>query len=396
MGKLKLLTKSIVFSTRSRRRFFTFVIIFSILSGGTILLLNYFDNFSRQGLLEHKGVVIKTASMDTVFLNSATNDVPSNLDGSSTVIYYKYINFGSSFRIFSVDPRYAWAFSEIKPNNLISGSFPSGDNDIMISEDALVTLDDSEGSTNMYTKPVVGTKFKIGSSIASPFDLTVKGIYRKPASISADFGTSGREWIFLTEASFNILISGEHLGLSSSQIYVHSITIIAAGDVYSGACYDNVNSIHDTLLSINDDPDYNDMIYTPKANKEEARNMAFLSLVFGIVGTILVSTLYSYIITRFRRREVAVLKAMGYSKTDVRIVMLSEILVVAITGFVFGLLTIQGYLVLTKQGSWVFNILVSQTAFLSFIAVVLATIPGFLLISYRILSVRPIEIFRQK
>lgn len=398
MGKLKLLSKSIVFSTRSRRRFFTFVIIFSILSGATILLLNYFDNFSRQGLLEHKGVVIKTTSMDTVYLNSVTDDVPSNLAGSSAVIYYKYINFGSSFRIFSVNPRYAWAFSEIKPNNLISGSFPSGDNDIMVSKDALVTLDDSEGSTNMYTKPVVGTKFKIGSSITSPFDLTVKGIYKKPDSIIADFETSGREWIFLTEASFDILISGEHLGLSPSQIFVHSITIIAAGDVYSGACYDNVDSIHTTLFDdINgNDARYNDMLRTPKANKEEARNMAFLSLVFGIVGTILVSTLYSYIITRFRRREVAVLKAMGYSKTDVRIVILSEILVVAITGFVLGLLAIQGYLVLTKQGSWVFNILLSQTAFLSFIAVVLATIPGFLLISYRILSVRPIEIFKQK
>lgn len=397
MGKPKLLMKSIVFSTRSRRRFFTFVIIFSILSGATILLLNYFDNFSRQGLLEHKGVVIKTASMDTVFLNSATSDVSSNLAGSSAVIYYKYVNFGSSFRIFSVDPRYAWAFSEIKPNNLISGSFPSGDNDIMISEDALVTLDDSEGSTNMYTKPVVGTKFKIGTSSASPFDLTVKGIYRKPASIIADFAAEGREWLFLTETAFNTLIGSGHLGLSPSQIYVHSISIIASGDVYSGACYDNVNSIHATLFStINSDPNYNDMIYTPKANKEEARNMAFLSLVFGIVGTILVSTLYSYIITRFRRREVAVLKAMGYSKTDVRIVVLSEILVVAITGFVLGLLAIQGYLVLTKQGSWVFNILLSQTAFLSFIVVVLATIPGFLLISYRILSVRPIEIFRQK
>ena len=395
MGKLKLLTKSIVFSTRSRRRFFTFVIIFSMLSGATILLLNYFDNFSRQGLLEHKGVVIKTASLGSVTLAEAQTDLDvtdgERLLGSSAVIFYKYINFGSNFRIFSVDTRYQWGFTEIKPNNLIVGSFPNSDYEALVSEDVLVQLQDSQDSINIYTKPVVGTILKFGATVADDFDLKISGIFEKPTDVASDT----REWILITEAAFDRL--RENLGYTSAaDVNVSSISIIASGDVYSGACYSNVDSIYSTLSSLNTDPDYNGVIHTSRALKEETRNMAFLSLVFGIVGTILVSTLYSYIITRFRRREVAVLKAMGYSKTDVRIVILSEILVVAITGFVLGLLAIQGYLVLTKQGSWVFNILLSQTAFLSFIAVVLATIPGFLLISYRILSVRPIEIFRQK
>jgi len=396
MGKLKLLTKSIVFSTRSRRRFFTFVIIFSILSGATILLLNYFDNFSRQGLLFHKGVVIKT-NIGSVTLAEAQTDLGvidgERLPGSSAVIFYKYLNFGSNFRIFSVDTRYQWGFTEIKPNNLIVGSFPNSDNEVLVSEDVLVQLQDSQDSINIYTKPVVGTVLKFGDTIADDFDLKISGIFEKPTDVASDT----REWILITEAAFFRLRNSENLGYTSaSEVNVSSISIIASGDVYSGACYSNVDSIYSTLSFLNTDPDYNGVIHTSSALKEETRNMAFLSLVFGIVGTILVSTLYSYIITRFRRREVAVLKAMGYSKTDVRIVLLSEILVVAITGFAFGLLAIQGYLVLTKQGSWVFNILVSQTAFLSFIAVVLATIPGFLLISYRILSVRPIEIFRQK
>ena len=66
MGKLKLLMKSIVFSTRSRRRFFTFVMVFSILSGATIILISYFDNFSRAGLLTHKGVVVEASEFGTL------------------------------------------------------------------------------------------------------------------------------------------------------------------------------------------------------------------------------------------------------------------------------------------------------------------------------------------
>lgn len=397
MGKYKLLMKSIVFSTRSRRRFFTFVIVFSILSGATILLLTYFDDFSRQGLLEHKGVVITSASMDSVNLATAQTDIGvtdggQRLSGSQVVIFYKYVNFGTSFRIFSMNSRYAWAFSEIKPNNLISGSFPDKDNEVLISEDALITIQDSQSGVNIYTKPVVGTTFKLGGSNASDFDLKVSGTYKKTTNIDAD----SREWIMITEASFERLVNSENLDYGDSQIWIHSITIIASGDVYSGACYSNVDQLAASLSDINDNTDYDNVDFKPRADKEENRNMAFLSLLFGLFGTFMVSTLYSYIITRFRRREVAVLKAMGYSKTDVRIVVLSEILVVAVTGFFIGLFAIQGFLILTRIGSWFFLIVFSQTAILSFIAVVLSSVPGFFLISFRILSVRPIEIFRQK
>ena len=131
-------------------------------------------------------------------------------------------------------------------------------------------------------------------------------------------------------------------------------------------------------------------------NKDEIRNMMFLSLIFGLFGTFVVSTLYSYLITRFRRREVAVLKAMGYSKWSVRIVVISEILVVAVTGFAIGLLGIQAFIYLTRTSAYVYNIVISSTALLSFLAVVISCVPGFILITTRILGVRPIEIFRQK
>ncbi|MFX0084053.1 MAG: ABC transporter permease [Candidatus Hodarchaeota archaeon] len=405
MGKFKLLMKSIVFSTRSRRRFFTFVIIFGLLSGATIQLLTYFDNFSRQELLNHKGVVVKAADLDSVNLATAQTDLNvqdgERLPGSEIVIFYKYVNFGASFRIFSMNSRYPWAFSEIKPNNLIAGSFPNSDNEVLVSEDAFITVQDNQDGVRIYTKPVVGTTLKLGGSVDSDFDLRVSGVYRKPSSIQADFEQNGREWIILTENAFAELLNEENLGYTNdNQIWVHSITIIAAGsilDVYSGACYSRVDELGSSLeQDINPNADYDNVDYTPKANKEESRNLAFLSLVFGLIGTFIVSTLYAYIITRFRRREVAVLKAMGYNKWDVRIVVLSEILVVSITGFILGLLTIQSFLFLTKQGSWFFMIIFSQTALLSFLAVVLSTIPGFFLISFRILSVRPIEIFRQK
>ncbi|UCE14214.1 MAG: ABC transporter permease [Candidatus Heimdallarchaeota archaeon] len=396
MGTYKILLKSIVFSTRSRRRFFTFVIVFSILSGATIILLSYFDNFSREGLLEHRGVIYEASTLGSVTYDDAQGDIDPGTLGAEAVIYYKYVNFGTNLRICSIDTKYKWGFSEIKPNDLVAGNFPSGDRDALVSDQLLLLLLDAQAPVNIYTKPVVGTKFRLGRSDDTEFELRISGIFKKPESPSL-IADDTREWIFIPEASFEDLLSSQNLNYddSSDLIFIHSVSIIASGDVFSGVSYNNVDAIAANLGNL---PGYDSPDFKSKTDKDEQRNMMFLSLIFGIFGTFMVSTLYSYLITRFRRREVAVLKAMGYSKMNVRIVVLSEILVVAITGFVIGLLVIQGFLwnPLGRQSSYIYLIIMSPTAFLSFLAVVISCIPGFILITTRILAVRPIEIFRQK
>ncbi|MFX0184456.1 MAG: ABC transporter permease [Candidatus Hodarchaeota archaeon] len=401
MGKLKLLMKSIVFSTRSKRRFFTFVIVFSILSGATIVLLSFFDNFSREGLLEHRGVVIKVSTLGNVDYGEAKRAIGTNPRGAEAVIYYRCVNFGTNLRICSINTQYKWAFSEIKPNDLLKGSFPSNDQEALVSETLLLTIADSQSGNNpndvnIYLKPVLGTKFKLGISNETDFELKVSGIYKNPEPPSDIAITDTREWIFISEAAFDELVGGQNLDYLDSDIDVHSVSIIASGDVFSGASYSNVDGLAADFGNLG--TDYESPIYTEKTDKDEQRNMTLLSLLFGIIGTFMVSTLYSYLITRFRRREVAVLKAMGYNKWDVRIVVLTEILVVAITGFLIGLAAIQMYLwnPLARQSSYVYLIIFSPTALLAFLAVVISCVPGFILITARILSVRPIEIFRQK
>ncbi|MFX1284539.1 MAG: ABC transporter permease [Promethearchaeota archaeon] len=404
MGIFKLFLKSVVFSTRSKRRFFPFVIIFCILSCATIILLYNFDNFSREGLLIHRGVVVEVSTLGTVDYSEAKTAIVPNIPGAEAVIYYRYVDFGNNLRICSISTKYKWAFSEIKPNDLVSGSFPENDRETLVSDKLLLTISDEEGTpaVRIFTKPVVGAKFKIGISNETTFELKVSGIFRKPDPPSNI--ASGREWILIPEDSFETLIGGQNLDYGDAQINVHSISIIASGDVFSGASYSNVDRIAASLDGLG--TEYRSPIYTSKTDKDAQRNMMFLSLLFGIFGTFMVSTLYSYLITRFRRREVAVLKAMGYSGWDVRIVVLCEILVVAITGFIIGLGAIQGYVWFIRPSTYFYQFInfsynlpfltPSLTAILSFLAVVLSCIPGFFLITIRILSVRPIEIFRQK
>jgi ABC-type antimicrobial peptide transport system permease subunit len=372
--------------------------VFSILSGATVLLLNYFDSFSRQDMLEHRGVVIKANVLGDVDYANALTTFGTSPPGAEAVIYYKCVDFGTNLRICSINTQYVWGFSEIKPNDLVAGNFPSNDQEVLISDKLLVELLDDQpgtaGDVNIYTEPVVGTKFKLGISNATDFVLIVSGIYKKPNAPSEISTADSREWIFISEAAFEELISGQNLGYSNTDIDFHSVTLIASGDVFLGESYNNVDSLASIFGNLGSD--YQSPIYTEKADKDEDRTLMLLSLFLGIFGTFMVSTLYSYLITRFRRREVAVLKAMGYSKWNIRTVVLSEILVVAITGFLIGLSAIQAYLIFFSQGSYIFYIIFSSTAILAFIAVVISCVPGFILITTRTLAVRPIELFRQK
>jgi hypothetical protein len=265
MGIYRLLLKSIVFSTRSKRRFIPFVIVFGLLSGATIILLYNFDNFSREKLLVHRGVVIKSASLDLVDLPTAQLDIGiSDADTrTSAVIYYRYLNF-ASLRIFSMNPKYPWAFDEISPTDLKTGSFPKSNKDVLISEDAQLALEDNLGGVSIYTKPVVGTTFKIGTNPEVSIELRVCGIYRKSTEIENDL----QEWIFITEETFTTL-KDSYLELPDDQVYVHSVSIIASGDFISGNVYNNVDTLYDEVYNdINGLGRYGSIKHTQKSLKE--------------------------------------------------------------------------------------------------------------------------------
>lgn len=386
MGTLRVTRKFIVFSARSRRRFFAFVIIFAILSGATILLVSSFDEMNRQGLLDYRGVVAESVTMGSIGYTTGQQETIESAIGSSTpeeIIYYRYFDFSSSVRIFSYDLSYAWAHPDVNPDNLLAGNFPRNSRNILISSDTIFSTLGSGGNS-------IEIDLSVGSKISftgSDTLFTVSGIYDKPGTIT----DLTHEWVFIPEASFNELVTD----LSIGSVYIQCVVILAGGDyIFSNDAYKNVESIATSLIS-GLGTGWN-VDYETAVEKEEERNTNFLMLLFGLFGTFVVSTLYSYIITRFRRREVAILKTMGYSKTHVRIAVLTEIILVAVVGFLTGLVAIQMFKIMTKTGAYIHWIYNSPTAILAFFAVVASCIPGFLMITMRTLKVRPIEIFRQK
>lgn len=125
-----------------------------------------------------------------------------------------------------------------------------------------------------------------------------------------------------------------------------------------------------------------------------------LLLVTLCVGIVL-STMYGLILTTFRKKEIATLKAIGWSNGDVRTRILGEILFLSLIGFfllieldvhilglsyyIFGLDPI----VLTST-PLVQNLHFSQEIFqYSFLLIILCQLPGVLIANNRALQVKP-------
>ncbi len=404
MSTLRLLIKGLRFGTRAKKRFIPFLVVYIFLSIVTIFLVGQFDPAQQEDLLSDKGVVVTAANWDVVTLQAADSifSTYKARGDVEAVLYFRYINFGPSLRIFGIDTRYTWAWNDVRPNTLAKGHFISHRGQAMVSEDfSLDAL--TVGSTKAFVHAGIGTVLSFGTGANDPNAINVKivGQFKKSPRAAEDT----REWIILSKKDFESLVG--ILGLNqNTDVYVRDVVILAAGNSLLSAffgkdVYETVDQIANQVTSdISGNSAWdNTPTYTKRADKLQKRTFAVFAAVVGIFGTLFVSIIYSYLITRFRNREMAILKAIGYKSRQIQIIVLGEIINVALGGFIIGLLLFQ--LVIYVQAVFLYNqiyyrwVLTSVTSFLALLAIVIFSIPGFLILSRRSLSIRPIEILRQ-
>ncbi|MFX0113366.1 MAG: FtsX-like permease family protein [Candidatus Hodarchaeota archaeon] len=404
MGSFRVARKSAIFALRARKRLIVFVIIFGILSGATILLVGTFDSYNKQNLLEQRGVYILENSPNSITPTQAASiggALASVLDEGKydihPVRYFDYpVGASSSMYVVGIDHGAPWAFSEIKPNTIQSGRFINGRDEAMVSEGFIAPLNWTEvGLSNMSASLKVGNSITFGASQGLQ-SFEVKGVFDRTPRMTSS-------WLVISNEAFDDLVALLGKTLVTDVSYFE-IAFLASGgilEILFGDAYGTVADIAGELGRLAaDTATYGDWtwVYDPEQEKAELRDRDMFSFVVGVVGGLIVATLYAYLITRFRRREVAILKAIGFNARNVRITLLAEILTVAFLGFAAATVVIEGYIRWTASSEYIASLFIMPytTILISWGVVVLTCVPGFLLISWRILSVRPIEIFRER
>lgn len=105
--------------------------------------------------------------------------------------------------------------------------------------------------------------------------------------------------------------------------------------------------------------------------------------------------LYNALIVWFRKREIAVLRAMGYKKREIRINLLGESLTISLLGFIIGLSAMLIYF-WTQGFTFTNQVITPLTLLMSFGIVVGLSIPGLLIASVSFTRVNPILLFKAR
>ncbi|MFX0092975.1 MAG: ABC transporter permease [Candidatus Hodarchaeota archaeon] len=402
---VRLLTRGITFSTRSRKRLIVFLIVFAILAGMTILLVERWIEYDREDLLKQRGVILRNSDFGTVSGTEGDDLYQQILSlsqvESATIV--KFFNFNSSLaggndaglRIFGIDITKPWHFAEVNPSTIVRGGYLETENQVLVSDSAQFQSAYSQNNNTLQTDIIPGNTLSfVNPSKSGVESFYVAGLYEEVTGIAND--PEDREWLILSLEGYEKL--RDYLDISVSQTFTYEITAIALGNPVLGDAYDQTDNLRTEITNLKETNNYGSWDapdWVSKGQKIPERDRDLLTFTMGILGSLLVSTMYAYLISRFRRRDIAILKALGYNANQVRMGLLAEILTVAGLGYIVAAgVIVFGLTFLTAA------VLVRGVSYLALTVslggVVLFTVPGMLLVSKKALSVRPIEIFRER
>ncbi|MFX0163465.1 MAG: FtsX-like permease family protein [Candidatus Hodarchaeota archaeon] len=406
MGTVRLMRKAILVATRARKRLAIFVIIYAILAGMVILSIGRLAGYNTTGLVDQKSVVLEATDFDTVTYDEAEQDSTTfeHIEGVEKVVSIYYVNFeggGNTIRIFGIDPSDRWAFENIKPDVISSGRYIERDGEILISENANLTTLYSQtvdGRTGtIFTEPGLGDSITfVAQGETKTFE--VVGTFEE-GQVDDD---PGNTWMVVTVDDLFEEILQDVLNVHKTQpeintvLFCYKIVIVAEGSVFwsavrGGGVWDNVQGIVDYLDAATLQGTYETPDYTKKADNKNEVIADMMLITAALLGGALAASMYAFLITRFRRIEIATLKAIGYTNRNVWIMALGEILLASFAGFILGLLGISVYLGLTGETVVIFSRTTLLTAFL---IVVLIQVPAFIWSNKRTLKIPPAEALR--
>ena len=418
MGVLRIVRYGTEFSFRTRRIFF-FIIFFVALTGVTLYAMNEISRENTDLLLPQKTVIIQQKSDFSITATSLQNiasQYPALSSGSDVYIVRYFYLSQFNMRVVSLDLNQPWSSNIVRPNEIRAGSYITTDTNLGNSSSSTYQILASQnlipqGSINATLGVNMSNTYSVNSIQKfvkgdQQFNLKVVGLFDKPLTLPKN-----ENWLMVPDSVFTKLVT--FLGLGTSDVYGYEIVAVANGysetlaSIFLGNSVNTVDQngitaqtivgAHPLELTLNQAP--------KKADILSQATSTDLILLIGLIGSPIVATMYAFIISRFRTREMAVLKAVGYSNRNVQVMILSEIAVVSVIGFLISVFFLQILFIWNAEYSlnttyvpllWnpFIDLLPSWTTIFTFIFVVASNIIGFFIISRKTINVKPMELFK--
>jgi len=368
--KLRLLKKGIVLLLRAKRRFLIFTLIYLVVFSLTLNSLNFVDAFQTNELLDVKGIVLKPKTELTVEEVSDLVRTLNEKQGVSRAVVIWYVKLDAlGAKMFAISPNKIWCLREVNPSTIEKGRYIAGRGEAIISDENQLRL-----KTGDTISLGLGSKIEIGE-----VEFNIVGFYDRDV-----LPYDEEEWIIGWEEDVDMLASQKNL-----KKYVYSIVVLVKGFFWDAwkKVEEFGREFADRYSEDFKPPEY--LTYGQNAAKFQPR---VLMLIYAIIGSIIVGVLFAFLNVRWRKRSLAILRAVGWSGSDLGTLVIAENLGSLMLGFFVALFILVSY---RKIIGFVFIPLGPLTIILSLFVVLISQIPGIKIAFSGVLKVKPIEALRR-
>ncbi len=381
MSVSRIFRRGFIYVTRAKRRATIFLVLYTILTFRLIFSISKIGAYYTYNLYNWRAVEISLETPIAIDspeyhnIQSLISDLRPYADAIYLHAYldYQHIRFVSYYTAEGSEKYAKRLFPEFKPSLLISGRYVENQDECLVMRGFSLA---SGGLT--VTEPR-------GELKLTDLDISLKIV----GVVSNETGTSMVKNAVLVQRDMLKRIAFT----SGSEIYVFRIVILASGE---GMPYlkSYVPHMKDIASKANQDLDQ----YGIEANirYNENSDLSYkadvMTALIAFFTASIASRLYSVLLTRMRRDEIAMLKTFGRKNKELTILILAELLGETSLGFVLGVALVRKYVEFSTELS---TLITAEVVVYAFLAVVALQLLGRLAIMFKSVGrIRPAEIAR--
>lgn len=405
MGFLRIFRIGLTTGIRNKRRTVPMIILFTILSSLIIYQLARVDSYNTDSLLYTRGIVVQptstlTAKSAQTKIDALYNDVDNYIQAVFVVYYLELIP--NQVGIISVKAYngksggfdWRWVVEETKPTKIIEGRHIEKSGEVIINSHFRISISGYGGTVYSHSKFVLGDKLKISRN-GREISLTVVGLYNSTKLGFQQLAGDTPSLMVVSWGDFEKIVTDIWSGGVSkvedaTYVYVKRIIFIAKGDFFAGDVSKNLESAKNELTTlIATDPT---LQIVDIQNIDPSRFKADLTWsLITIIISIVLSFIYAFIIVRFKGKDIATLRAIGWRKRDVLLYSFGEFFLIIIIGYILSILGIYLYKILTGVSMYI-----SLLTYIASLGIVLLGILfGYIIVSRRVSKIPPIKAFKE-
>ncbi len=383
-GSVRLFIHSLFFAARSRKRALVFACVYALFACGVFFTIARFEHNNsvllRQGaavwLQETGGGEAPASRAEAMETYVEKEKLPVD-----RVVAVRYAELWPGCFLFSVDPEFPWAAASVNPGFLVEGRFPGHSiGEAVVSENFTFPMD---ALPDARIRPAVGSVVKLKERA-----LRITGIMSLPDSLA-----EGLQMLIVSPDDFTLL-AGDR------DAYLKECIMIAQGSSVMpglfGSTGKNVDRIQKSLAgqeSLWSGKGLSRPVSAREAGSQQTRDALLFPLVlFGLLGSIGASLFYGYLAGRYRLREVAVLKTLGFNGFDISLYLVAEVVLIAAAGLVVSYIGVRLYF--SVAVTYAQFELSSLWSILTAAVLLGLNILGFAITSRRARRVEPMTLFR--